>query len=117
MITLETRPCHFTACPPDAANVAPMTPPIKACEDLDGIPKYQVSRFQVIPPARPPNTTVKVTRWVLTRPLAIVAATLSDRNAPTRFSAPDSATATLGGRAWVAIEVAMAFAVSWNPLV
>ena len=54
---------------------------------------------------------------MLTSPLAMVAATLNDKKAPTRFSAPDNSTATRGGRAPVAIEVAMAFPVSWKPLV
>ena len=76
--------------------VAPITPPMSACDELDGMPKYQVSRFQMIPPARPASTTVRVTKSVSTRPLAIVAATASDRKAPTRFSTPDRATAVRG---------------------
>ena len=59
----------------------------------------------MIPPHRPANTTGRVTRLVCTSPLAIVAATLSDRKAPTRFRTPDSATATRGGSAPVAIDV------------
>ena len=47
----------------------------------------------------------------------MVAATLKDRNAPTRFSTPDRATATCGGSAPVAIDVAIALPVSWKPLV
>src|ERR1700744_5519389 len=117
MTTLETRPCHLTACPPAAAIVEPMTPPISACEELDGIPNNQVTRFQRIPPIKPARTTVTVTSPVWTRPLAIVAATLSDRNAPTRFSTPDRATAVRGPSAPVAIEVAIALPVSWKPLV
>ena len=54
---------------------------------------------------------------MLTSPLAMVAATLNDKKAPTRLSAPDNRTAMRGGRAPVAIEVAMAFPVSWKPLV
>ena len=50
-------------------------------------------------------------------PFATVAATSTDRNAPTRLSTADTATATRGRRAPVAIEVAIAFAVSWKPLV
>ena len=52
-----------------------------------------------------------------TIPLAIVAATASDRNAPTKFRLADIATATRGERARVDTEVAIAFAVSWKPLV
>src|SRR5450755_2916985 len=117
MTTLDTRLCHWIACPPAAAMVDPITPPISACDELDGIPKSQVSRFQVIPPARPAATTGSVTTLVSTRPLAIVAATASDRNAPTRFRTPDKATATRGLSAWVAIEVAIALPVSWKPVV
>ncbi len=112
MITFWNSPCHFTACPPAAAIVEPTTPPMSACDELDGMPKNQVSRFQVMPPARPANTTVSVTSLVSTRPLAIVAATLNDKKAPTRFSTPDSATATRGLRAPVAMDVAIALPVS-----
>src|SRR6185437_5057396 len=52
-----------------------------------------------------------------TMPLAIVAATATERNAPTRFRTAASPTARRGGSASVAIVVAIAFAVSWNPLV
>jgi hypothetical protein len=45
-------------------------------------------------------------------PLAIVAATLMDRNAPTRLRIADIPTATRGLSAPVAIEVATALAVS-----
>src|SRR3984885_7455738 len=117
MITLETRSARWPACPPAAPSAAPITPPMSACDELDGIPKYQVSRFQVIPPARPAATTWSVTTPVSTRPLAIVAATASERNAPTRLSTPERATATRGGSAPVAIEVAIALPVSWKPLV
>ncbi len=112
MMTFWKSPCHFTACPPAAASVAPTTPPIRACEELDGMPRNQVSRFQVMPPARPANTTVRVTRSVSTRPLAMVAATLSERKAPTRFSRPERATVTRGPSAPVAMDVAIALPVS-----
>src|SRR4051812_21993819 len=52
-----------------------------------------------------------------TMPLAIVAATASDRNAPTKFRLAARPTATRGGIARVEIEVATALAVSWNPFV
>lgn len=115
--TLETSPFQSTALPPAAAMVEPMTPPISACDELDGMPSSQVSRFHKIPPVRPAETTVSVTTLVLTRPLAIVAATARERNAPTKFSTPEMATATRGGSAPVAIEVAIAFPVSWKPFV
>jgi hypothetical protein len=52
-----------------------------------------------------------------TIPLAIVAATLIDRKAPTRLRTAAISTATRGFSAPVAIDVATALAVSWNPLV
>ena len=92
--TFETMPCHSTELPPAAASVEPITPPMRACDELDGMPNSQVTRFQMIPPIRPAATTVRVTTLVSTRPLAIVAATASERNAPIRLSTPESATAT-----------------------
>jgi hypothetical protein len=50
-------------------------------------------------------------------PLAIVAATDSESKAPTKFRAAAIPTARRGLRAPVAIEVAIAFPVSWNPFV
>ena len=47
-----------------------------------------------------------------TTPLAIVAATLIEINAPRKFRHPDMITATIGFSAPVAIDVATAFAVS-----
>ena len=86
--------------------------PSSSSHALFGRLNNQVSRFQMMPPARPAATTCSVTSAVLTRPLAIVAATASERNAPTRLSRPDKATATRGGSAPVAIEVAIALPVS-----
>ena len=47
----------------------------------------------------------------------MVAATAVDMKAPTRLSTADNATAALGASAPLAMEVAMALPVSWNPLV
>ena len=53
----------------------------------------------------------------MTMPPEIVFATVVDRNAPTMLSTADTATATRGRSAPVAIDVAMALAVSWKPFV
>src|SRR4051812_44260076 len=50
-------------------------------------------------------------------PLAIVAATASDRNAPTKLRLAARPTATRGGIARVETDVATALAVSWKPFV
>ena len=46
-----------------------------------------------------------------------VTATSTERKAPTRLRTPASSTAIFGFRAPVAIDVAIALPVSWNPLV
>jgi len=43
---------------PRPAIAAPMSPPNSACEELDGSPRSQVSRFQMMPPTRPAKTMV-----------------------------------------------------------
>ena len=50
--------------------------------------------------------------WMRMTALVTVRATSTDRNAPMRFSTAHRATATLGVSAFVAIEVAIALAVS-----
>src|SRR3982751_562816 len=115
--TLATRVLTLIAPVPAATHVAPINPPNRACEDDDGSPTSQVTRFHRIAPTNPAKITVVVIFASFTRPLEIVRATWTDNNAPARFNTPDSSTATLGDRAPVAIEVATAFAVSWNPLV
>jgi hypothetical protein len=44
---------------PAEASAAPTSPPIRACEDDDGMPKYQVMRFHVIAPMRAENTRTR----------------------------------------------------------
>src|SRR3954471_19393104 len=116
-ITFPSRPSQSTADVPACASIAPTTPPIKACEELDGRPAHQVTRFQTIAPTRPAKITVNVISPESTMPLAIVAATCSERNAPTKFRIAAPPTATFGGSARVEIEVATTLAVSWNPFV
>src|SRR4051812_45178268 len=115
--TLESRPSNCTPPAPTATNVATTNPPMTAGELEDGRPKYHVARFQAIAPIRPANTICGVTTSASTMPEAIVAATASERNAPTKFRAAAIVTAERGPIARVEIDVATAFAVSWNPLV
>src|SRR3954447_4190309 len=116
-MTFSTRPAPLTPFVPSAASMEPTTPPMSACDDDDGSPKYQVSRFQKIAPMSPANTISGVTRSACTMPVAMVAATASDRNAPTKLSVAAMPTATRGLIARVEIDVATAFAVSWKPFV
>src|SRR3712207_827542 len=117
IMTFSTRPSPRIASGPAATNAAPATPPISACDELDGRPKYHVIRFQAIAPIRPAKTIVVVMTSASTIPFATVAATSSEMKAPTKFRTAASATAKRGDIARVEIDVATAFAVSWKPLV
>jgi hypothetical protein len=94
-----------------------MRPPISAWLEDDGSPAAHVSKFQAIAPTRAANGVRRSRTPSSTIPCEIVAATWMDRNPPAKFSAAQSATATLGRKARVAMDVAIAFAVSWKPLV
>ena len=85
--TFPRIPAPRIALGPAAANAAPTTPPMSACEELDGSPKYQVMRFHEIAPIRPANTTVGVIAPAFTTSCATVAATASEMNAPAKFRA------------------------------
>ena len=43
----------LAALPPLAATTDPTSPPISACEELDGSPTYHVIRFHAIAPISP----------------------------------------------------------------
>src|ERR1700761_7129523 len=60
-------------------------------------------------------TSVTWPAWMM--PVATVAATLSEMNAPTKLSTEASAIAVRGASARVEIEEATTLAVSWKPLV
>ncbi len=52
-ITVAQTTPERTASIPKAAIKAPAKPPIKVCEEEDGIPSHQVSRFQAIAESNP----------------------------------------------------------------
>src|SRR4051795_903562 len=92
--TLPTSPSVRTASKPAAATAEPTTPPISACEELEGSPNHQVTRFQEIAPIKPAKTTVGVTTAALTTSLATVAATEIEMNAPAKLSSEANPIAT-----------------------
>src|SRR3954468_17835757 len=116
-MTLFSTVLRWIASTPPATQVAPIRPPNSACEELEGSPMSQVVRFHMIAPTSPAKITTGVISVSLTSPPEIVFATSTDRNAPTRFRQPAIPTATFGRSAPVAIDVAIAFAVSWKPFV
>src|ERR1700759_2322131 len=84
-MTLERMPSHSIAPLPPATRVEPMTPPINAWDEDDGMPNHQVVRFQQIAPISPPRATMGVTAPDSTIPSATVAATESGMKAPTKL--------------------------------
>src|SRR5579884_116538 len=119
-ITTLPRSAQATASrPPAWATPAPTRPPTKACVELLGSPRYQVARFQAMAPSSPAMTLSRVGWWsrvAMVLDTALPKKTTVTR-APTRLSTADSSTAWRGERARVEMEVAMALAVSWKPLV
>src|SRR2546429_3964772 len=103
--------------PPAAATAAPALPPISACDDEVGRPRYHVIRSHAMAPIRPQNTTDRLSTSGFTTSLAIVAATFvpNTRNAMKLKKAAHS-TARTGVRTRVATTVAIEFAASWKPL-
>ena len=92
-------------------------PPMSAWLELEGRPRYHVIRFQVIAPTRPASTTSRVTTSGFTIPVATVAATLKETNAPRTLRTAALRTASRGESARVETLVAIELAVSWNPFV
>src|SRR6476646_9916080 len=77
-----------------------------------GIPSYEVTTVQMIALTRPAKMTGTVILVWSTMPLAMVAATATERKAPIKFRTAASPTAARGDMAWVAMVVAIALAVS-----
>ena len=116
MSTLSRMPSRFHDSIPAAANDAPSNPPISAWLLELGIPARQVIRFQTMAPMRAAATTSWLSVPSSIRPAPMVAATAVPISAPTKLATALSAMAWSGRRARVLTLVAMALAVSWNPL-
>src|SRR6185312_7160490 len=74
-MTFSQTPFHSTVMP--AARPAPIMPPISACEEDEGSPKYQVATFHTIAPTSSEKTTHSPASplRVLMIPLVMVEAT------------------------------------------
>ena len=102
---------------PTLAMAAPAYPPIRAWEDEDGSPKYQVIRFQKIAPRRPPSTTSEFTTVMSISPDPIVFATaVPKKKAAAKLKKAAQKTATKGDSTRVDTTVAIEFAESCIPL-
>ena len=106
MTTFSTMVAQWTRAPP--ASAAPTRPPIRAWEDDEGRPKYQVIRFQMIAPSRPAMTITRpwlgATSAVLIVSLTVWATSWPSR-APTKFMIAARIRAMRGVSARVETEV------------
>ena len=110
-------PCSLRAPKPADTPTAPITPPIKACEEEDGIPHIQVNKFHIMAPSKAAHImeeSIKSGDKTISPP--IVLATPVDTKAPKKLRTAVIKIAFLGEIARVETEVAIALAVSWKPL-
>src|SRR3954469_23430377 len=115
--TFSRMPFHLICALEVAVPTAPTSPPMRAWEELEGIAKYQVTKFQVTAAIKAARTTDWVTAPGSTMPLPRVAATSVEMSAPNTFATAAIARATVGLSARVEMDVAIAFAESWKPFV
>ena len=113
---------------PSAGRVAPIMPPASACEEEEGSPHSQVSRFQTMAPTSAAKITTSTmvspwarrsSKWMI--PLPMVLATLSwapqsTGAAEMKLKKAAQATAMSGVSTRVETTVAMELAASWKPL-
>src|SRR5579883_73260 len=114
-IALNTfmMPAHFKWPHPALAIPAPSNPPIRACEELDGIPKYQVKIFQNTAPQSAANTTSTFTIEGSINPVPMVPATFKPKNKKAiKLKNAAHSTATWGFKTRVETMVAMELAAS-----
>src|SRR5882757_4374086 len=71
----DTTVLKCTAPDPDAIHTAPISPPNRACDEDDGSPSSQVTRFHRMAPTRPPKMIAGVTLVSSPMPPEIVLAT------------------------------------------
>src|SRR5919199_1852990 len=115
--TLCVMSCHSTPRDPDWTSAAPISPPISACDELEGRPNHHVSRFQAMAPITAASTVCSVASPVSMIPFPPVFAPAVVTKAPARFATAATRTAMRGESARVDTDVATAFAVSWKPFV
>src|SRR5690606_27210455 len=97
-----------------APSVEPTNRPMSACDDDEGRPKYQVSRFQAMAPTTPAKTRPELAIPVgsSTRPLPTVLATWAPKWAPVELPMAAMSRAARGVSARVETLVAIALAAS-----
>ena len=101
---------------PNSISTAPMIPPINACDELDGIPKYHVIMFQRLALIKAAKTTAIVTFTGAATSLPTVLATAKPNiKGPIKFAEAAIINAALGVIPRDEIMVATTLALSWKP--
>src|SRR5689334_15147217 len=101
---------------PLLAITAPTMPPMRACDELDGMPHHQVTKFQAMAPISAPKTTWWSTASGCAMPLPTVAATLRWKmKIATTLKNAAKTIACCGFSTPVETTVAIEFAASWKP--
>jgi hypothetical protein len=99
------------------AMAAPPKPPIRVCEELEGIPNHQVIRFQAMAAMRPARITARVMYSVFTVLAMVLATPWSKIKYAAKLKNAAHTTACKGVNTFVDTTVAIAFAASWKPLI
>ena len=111
-----SRPDQTMAPLPALATPAPTSPPISACEELDGMPSTQVMMFHAMAPARAEKMTAGVTVSASMMPVPSVLATCSPKNRKAmKLKNAAQNTAYCGRSTRVDTMVAMELAASCSP--
>ena len=114
---LYQPPAIITPKPPLTIE-APAYPPMRAWEELEGNPKYQVIMFQTIAPPIPARITVVVTDLISIIPLPMVDATVvPNTRKAAKLKKAAQMTAFRGDKTLVETMVEIEFAASCIPLV
>src|SRR6185369_8701552 len=112
-INVFVQPAGMITLNPALATALPAYPPIKACDELVGKPKYQVMRFQAIAPNSPAKMTRVSTILGSIIPEPTVFATPTTKvKAATKLKNAAQTTAWPGESTRVETTVAIEFAAS-----
>lgn len=110
------KPGNNIASHPAPTRTAPIKPPIKACEELLGNPRYQVSKFQMIALSKAVSITNRLIADESTTSFPMVSATATPKiNGPKKFATAVIPRAVRGENALLAIIVATILLESWIP--
>lgn len=117
-LSVFIQPAAIITPNPPLTIAAPAYPPIKACDELLGSPRYHVIKFQSIAPQTPASTTVGVIVFTSIIPFPIVLATVVPKiRKAMKLKNAAQKTACWGLRTLVDTMVATEFAASCMPLV